>query len=357
MNMVRIRVSTVYLAVVFLTLFGLLLLTRDALLAAHADETIFYFSSDAATYYAAYEDLYSALDLVESPVLFLVGSPILFLKLARGDLLTIQLCQLVLMIVSLWVGLRCFDTSRARIAFMVGALVFPYFLFGFMSLNKEVYAMCSAIFYTSYMVRGHKSHVLCALLLALCARYYMVIALLALLFLVPRDGPPRMKWAFLMLVLISIAAPIAKSMVPQYSSEDLLEAPGMAGIFFSRAIDSYAYFLVYPLKYLALIPLRAYSFVIDPSRMGNAMEGVISLLTLAVLAPSLWILIARKPTTGLVRRLIAAALLAPVPIMWSEIMHWRYYSFVYFFLVTALVLQHVDRRRAQRPRATGDWLA
>ncbi len=342
----RIRASTLCLTVVFVVMLVVLVVTRHALLMAHADESIFYFSSDAATYFAAYEELYGDLDIGDSPVLFLVGSPILFLKLAGGDLFTIQLSQLALMAVSLWVGVRCFTSFNARLAFIIGSLVFPYFLFGFLSLNKEVYAMCSAIFFASYLVRGYRSHVLWALVFAICARYYMVIALLALLFLVPRTGPPRIKWTVVLLMLISIVAPIAKSMVPEYSSEDLLEAPGVAGIFFSKSIDAYAYVLVYPFKYLALIPLRAYSFLIDPSRMGNAMEGVISLLTLAVVLPSLWILFARRATsTPQVRRLIVAALVAPVPIMWSEIMHWRYYSFVYFFLLAALVLHFVDRTR------------
>lgn len=342
----RVRPSTLCLAVVFITLLAVLLVSRDALLAAHADESIFYFASDAATYFAAFEEFYGDLEIADSPVLFLVGSPILFMKLAGGNLFVIQVGQLVLMVVTLWFGVRCFRSLGARLAFIAGALVFPYFVFGFMSLNKEVYAMCSAIFFASYLVHGRKSHVLLALAFGFCARYYMVIALLALLFLIPRDGTPRVRWTVALLVLISIAAPLAKSMVPEYSSEDLLEAPGVAGIFFAKAIDSYAYVLVYPIKYLALIPLRAYSYVIDPSRMGNAMEGFISLLTLAVVLPSLWLLFARKATTPIVRRLIVAALVAPVPIMWSEIMHWRYYSFVYFFLLTALVLHFVDRAPA-----------
>ena len=349
----RIRPSTLCLAVALAALLAVLLLTRDALLVAHSDESIFYFSSDAATYFAAYEAFYQNIEIAERPELFLVGSPILFMKLADGNLFLIQLSQLALMAVSLWVGVRCFSSFNARLAFIVGALVFPYFLFGFMSLNKEVFAMCSAIFFTSYLVRGNKSHVLLALVLAICARYYMVIALLALLFLVPRDGPPRLKWTVALLVLISIAAPIAKSTVPAYSSEDLLEAPGVAGILFSKSIDSYAYFLVYPFKYLTLIPLRAYSFMIDSTRLGNAMEGFISLLTLALVLPSLWLLFTGKAMAPLVRRLIIAALVAPVPIMWSEIMHWRYYSFVYFFLLTALVLHYVDRPRSARPPLVG----
>ena len=40
---------------------------------------------------------------------------------------------------------------------------------------------------------------------------------------------------------------------------------------------------------------------------------------------------------------VIAGLVAPVPIMWSEIMHWRYYSFVYFFFVFAIVLHGADR--------------
>ena len=50
---------------------------------------------------------------------------------------------------------------------------------------------------------------------------------------------------------------------------------------------------------------------------------------------------------------IVAAFVAPAPIMWAEIMHWRYYSFVYVFFLYALVLHHVDHVGLRRRPAKG----
>jgi hypothetical protein len=58
----------------------------------------------------------------------------------------------------------------------------------------------------------------------------------------------------------------------------------------------------------------------------------------------LGILLRHRPRSALAGRLVVAGLVAPIPIMWSEIMHWRYYSFVYFFFLYAIVLDRRERR-------------
>jgi hypothetical protein len=341
----RIRISSLVVWLLAAALLGLLLALAKTLVQAHADESIYYFSSDASNYFTSFQEVYDNLELTESPVLFLVGSPILFMKLSGGNLLLIQLAHLVLMAVSLRAAFDCFSTLQGRIAFLTGAFLFPYFTFGFLSLNKEIYAMCAAIFYGCWYLRGTRRHLAAALLLALCARYYMLVALLAMVVLVPRGRAPRWGLIASLLVVISLAAPLVKLLIPQYSSEDLLDVPSVAGFFFARAIDSFAYALVYPLKYLVLIPMRAYSYFIDSTRLANAMEGVVSIVSLAVLVPAVSILALRRRATEPVKRLVVLGLVAPMPIMWSEIMHWRYYSFVYFFFLYALVLHYVEGRR------------
>jgi hypothetical protein len=343
--MIKMRMSSLSLVIIFCLFLGLLLIYRSVLLTAHIDRTIEYVASDAATYYGAYLNLFSKISLKETPALFLVGSPILLMNLVNGNLFLIQLFQLILMVISLRVGTNCFITLRGRVAFITGAMVFPYFLFGFLSLNKEIYAMCSAIFFASYVVRGNFRHMVTALILAMCARYYMLLALVAILVLIPPSGPPRYRLIGALLIFISIAAPFVKMFVPGYSSEGLLDAPGVTGILFSKLIDSFGYALVYPIKYLTLIPIRAYSFLIDPSRVTNGMEAVVSLASLAVLLLALYIVLLKKPTNALVKRLILIAFVAPIPIMWTEIMHWRYFSFVYFFFLFAAILHFVDRPR------------
>ena len=343
--MYHVRMSSLGLGAIFCLLLVLLVVFRDVLLAAHIDETIQYFSSDAATYFSLYEDLYAQVSLDENPALFLIGSPILFMKLADGNIFVIQACNLVLMGLTLWIAFKCFATRRGRMTFMVGALVFPYFLFGFLSLNKEIYATCSAILFASFLVRGKLIHLVFALLLAACSRYYMLIAMLLLLLLIPRNGHPRYLWTVGLLLFISLAAPTSKSLVPQYSSEGLLDVSGLTGLIFATIIDHYGYALVYPIKYLALIPQRAYSFLIGSDRAGDGMEAIVSVASFVVVVLAFRILLTKSSASPIVWRLIVAGFVAPIPIMWSEIMHWRYFSFVYFFFLFAVVLHFVERRR------------
>ena len=344
--MSRVRLSSLVLGATLVLLLVMLVTLRSTLLAAHLDEAIDYVASDAATYFSLYDGFYSDLDLAENPALFMIGSPILLMKLWNGNLFAIQMCNLVLMGISLKVAFNCFATQRGRLAFLAGALAFPYFLFGFLSLNKEVYAMCSAIFFASYLMRGHRLHLATALLLAACARYYMLIALLVLIPLIPRDGRPRYRLIAALLVGISLAAPLVKVLVPGYSAEGLLEDSGALGPAFSKVVDSFGYAPLYPIKYLALIPMRAYGLSIGSGRAADAMEAVVSLTTIVMVAFATRILRGRKPPSAVVNRLIVAGFVAPIPIMWSEIMHWRYYSFVYFFFLFAVVVRYFDKRRS-----------
>jgi hypothetical protein len=345
--MVRIRMSSLVVLGTFLLLLLLLFLLQDVLLEAHADETILKVASDASIYFEVYQTLYANFELSESPALFLVGSPMLFMKLSGGNLFLVELCNLLLMLVTLRVGLSMFVSFQARMLFALGALVFPYFLFGFLGLNKEIYAMSSAIFCGAYYIRGQRSHLLFALLLGACARYYMLIALLVLLVTVPRDRAPRYKLIVWLLVAISFVAPVSKQVIPQYTAEGLLSEATFIGQLFSTIIDHGGYVLAYPLKYLVLLIARPYAYIIGTSE--DLMGGVVCLLSLllAILALRLLMRVRRTPSIPVVSRLLVAGFFAPVPIMWSEIMHWRYYSFVYFFFLYAVLL-HMESERARR---------
>jgi hypothetical protein len=343
--MLKIRISSLLFGVFFFLMLVILLAFRKALFEIHGTEIIDYFSSDAGNYFRAYQTLFLNVNLTEAPDLLLVGSPILFMNVVDGNLLLIQLWQLMLMCVSIKVGVDCFHTMRGRICFIMGSLVFPYFLFGFLSLNKEVYAMCATIFFSSYYLRGKWSHLFVALILAMIARYYMLIAFLMLFYLIPRLSKPRYWLILALLITISIAAPLVKSHIPGYSSEGLLEAPSRIGGISSGIIDSYGYWLFYPVKYFILIPMRAYSFFIDSTRNANAMEALVSILSLFMVILALYIVLIKKRIRPIVGKLILLGFVAPMPIMWTEIMHWRYYSFVYFFFMFALILHFVERHQ------------
>lgn len=346
--MFQVRISTLVQVVAFAAMLLLLVLLREALIAAHIDETILRVASDASIYYEFYQSVHADTDLLESPALFLIGSPMLFMKLAGGNLIIVQLFNLALMFYALRTALACLATRSAQLLFIVGALSFPYFLFGFLGLNKEVYGMCSAIFFGSYLIRGLRRHLLLALVLAACARYYMLIALALLWFTVPLGRPPRYWAVMASLLALSIVAPVAKFIIPEYSAESVLEDSGRIGIVFAWAIDHFGYALVYPIKYVFLMPTRFYGFLIGATE--DAMGAAVSCMSILMFGLACLALLKRRSLDPLVSRLIVAGLIAPVPIMWSEIMHWRYYSFVYFFFLYAVLLQ-AERRMASTSSA------
>ena len=338
----RFRATTT-IATGIIALFAIaLVLTRGVVSDAHQNQTISYFSSDGANYLELYTTFYHDLDLEDNLALFMIGSPILFMKFANGELAIVQAMNLALMAWSLAVGMNCFKSGLGRRLFLAGSLLFPYFLFGFISLNKEIYGMASAIFLSSYMLRGKRCHLAVALLLAACSRYYMLAAVVMVLVTIPRKGAPQFLLMILVLLGLTILAPLTKEVIPGYSSDNLLEDSGGAGQVFAWVIDHYGYAIAYPAKYLALIPMRAYGFLQGSERSADGMEAVVSILTLCLLALAAKAWCQRRQINSHVKRLILAACVAPVPIMWTEIMHWRYYSFVYFLFLPAVILHFAE---------------
>src|SRR5690606_703636 len=94
----------------------------------------------------------------ERPIILLTGMPIVLMKMTDGNLPLILAMNLLIMGITLKVALGSLPTLHTRLAFLTGTLLFPYFLFGFLSLNKEVYAMCSAIFFGGYWLRGKSAY-------------------------------------------------------------------------------------------------------------------------------------------------------------------------------------------------------
>jgi hypothetical protein len=344
----RVRQSSLILLVLFAVLFVVLVLLRDVLYQAHINELILHFSSDGSIYFNHYERGYHDVDVLENWTVFLRGSPILFMMLTDGNLFAIQAANLLLMAVSMKVAFDCFTTFNGRMTFLFFSMIFPYFAFGFLGLNKEVYAMCATMFYGSYMIRGRLWHLAVAILLALCARYYMVASFLMLFFAVPRAAKPRWLLIVSGLVAISLVAPLIKDVVPEYSSENLLEGSGGLSKLMSTFVERYGYALLYPIKYLVLPMLRPFGYVIGAHQ--DAIGAIVSIWSLIIFSIAGWMWMSGKQMSPIVRRLIVAGFVAPIPMMWSEISHWRYYSFVYFFFLYALVL-HSENKRAVGSRA------
>lgn len=347
--MMRLQSSNLVLYALFLVLLIVLLVFRDALYLAHVDESIIYLSSDGSVYFSSYQTEFYDKDIMENWEVFIRYSPTLFMMLADGNLFYVQLFNLFVMLVALRAVLGCFSSLASKMIFLFFTIIFPYFILGFLSLNKEVYAMSAAMFYISYMTRGRFIHLIFAIFFAMCARYYMVASIAMLLFCVPRHRAPRWVLIGLGLVVISFAAPNIKQFIPQYSSENLLDSSGATAGIFDGIISSYGYALLYPVKYALLPLIRPYGFLIGSTH--DAIGAIVSALSLIAIGLVGWKLFSGARIEPIVKRLIVAGFVAPIPMMWSEIMHWRYYSFVYFFFLAALVLDFEARERAKRVSA------
>lgn len=346
----KITVSDLFLVVIFLVFLCCLFLADSYLLVAHIDGSAVYFSSDGPEYYNDYVNTYHSVDLFRTWQVFLRASPILLLILTDGDLFPIQIFNLAVMFVAMRVAFSCLKTFEGRMIFLVSSLLFPYYMLGFLSLNKEVYAMCAAIFYAGYIVRGRLLHLLFSFALALMARYYMVASLLMVFATMPRRGKPR--WSIILgaLLAISVLAPTVKSLVPQYSSEGLLDNSGETAVLLNNIVSNYGYFLLYPFKYILILVTRPYAFL--SANTDDLIGAIVSVWSLVALSIALWLWFSGKRLEPMVKRLIVVGLVAPIPMMWSEIMHWRYHSYVFFFFLFAILLHLESGQRVRQPAIT-----
>lgn len=327
-------------------LFVLLLLLSDALLRAHIDNSILRFSSDASVYYDWYVTQYSQPGALENWTVFLRASPILLMIISQGSLLAIQILNLLIMVLSMKAVFDSLQSFNGRMLFLLFSLLLPYYVLGFLSLNKEVYAMCAAMLYISYMVRGQISHLIVAVLLALAARYYMVAALLLTMIAIPRHGAIRYLWIIAALLGISAVAPLIKTFIPEYSYVNLLEGSGRTAAIFAEIVDNFGYALLYPFKYGTLLLVRPFSYLTgNTSDLIGAIVSALSILMIVIVG---WLVASHKRLPEISRRLILAGFVAPIPLMWSEIMHWRYYSFVYFFFLMAWIVYLEDKQNRRQ---------
>lgn len=344
--MIFLRWSGIALFFLYIGGLSLLFLVGDGLIHAHLTGYINFFSSDGSIFYHHYLSL-SDENLLSNYWIFLRGAPVLLMRALDGNLLFVLLLQLTLIILTLKISVGYFNTGSGRILFIFLSLFFPYLSFGFLSLNKEIFVMCSAIFFASYLSRGLKFHLAMALILAAAGRVYMLAALIILLFMIPRNSEIKYWRILFTLFVFTTLAPFSSSLVPGFQSLNLLENnTGRMAPLLATAVNNFGYFLIYPIKYVLIIPSRAYGYFIVGG--SNDFTGaLVSIVSLTMLLIATWLWLKRGKLSTTVKSLILAGYVAPVPILWIELVHWRYYSFVYFFFLFALII-HLEERRALR---------
>lgn len=318
----------------------ILVWSYGAIYIAHVDGSILSISSDASVYYKEYSETYRHANILESWRVFIRASTLLLMIIFEGNLFVVLSINMAVMLLAIYAGLRCFSTTNAKMLFLICAFALPYFSLGFLSLNKEIYAMSSAIFFAAYMCRGRYGDIVMSLVLALAARYYMLAAILFTLLAFPRTGNIRYLMIVAVLAATSIAAPLVRTLIPEYSYENLVENSGSTAVILSHIVENFGYAILYPVKYGLLLVTRPYSYLSGSTN--DAIGAIVSMLSLSAAALAFGLITMRARLRPIVQKLIIAGFVAPVPIMWTEIMHWRYFSFVYFFFVFAIILQLED---------------
>lgn len=358
MNKSRVRYHYLTVRSLWLVLFPIitiLLYAFDgALTAAYDNHDIAYFAADAPVYYEFYT-LFGDKELSENLWLLLNGFPVIQVLVANGSIFIISIFNLIVAFVAItaWVG--SFTKRGSTFYSMLAVLIFPYLSLGFFSLNKEVFVMSSILLFVRYWLRGGYGYLFMAFVVAWMGRYHMAVVIVFLFAIFPRDGSPRIHLAIATLLAISIAAPFLKPLIPGYSSEGLIdESVGVMMKLFIDSVDSYLYFLIYPFKFLALAIFRFYGvFVAANADSANSlfMESYISLLSIAIIAYSFWLyMVRRKSLCYASKVLFLMAFLSPIPILWSDIGHWRYYSFTYFLFIAGLIV-HFETKRVSNGRS------
>lgn len=327
--------SSSILFLFFLALLLTLVLISDSIKQWHLDGSIYWIASDAPVYYKAleiftFEEFFS--NWIYFTNLFLVFNVQLI-----GDL---TLYLILVMIVCLFIirySLK-FIEPKYRLFYLFLLLIFPYSNITFFSINKEVFMFYSVVLFCCYYLNKSTMILIFALLLAFCARSYLMISLILMLFIFPVKHKPRWSLLLFIMVVLSIS-PLIISQFVGFSNNLLDGEIGGAAIVFSSLIREGLYIIVYPFKYLILMLSKTYqAFNVGfdfSNRPQDLHESLVSFFTVAVFVYSLYIYIFKRKFAD--TRFFYLALFSPLLLLFSDIFHWRYSAFVYVFYVFYII--------------------
>ncbi|WP_318484981.1 hypothetical protein [Photobacterium leiognathi] len=301
------------------------LLFKDQIQIMHLNGFSYWFSSDGGEYmklYNTYKEhsLYEAFDK-----LYAIGAPILMLMMFKGSVYPSLIFSSCLFFLSLCLFLLSIEKNR--LAFFVLCLLNPFVFLSFFAINKEIYVITSMLFFLSYYNTSKKKFLILCLMSVLFCRIYMFPVFLFLFFIFPINGEIRRKTLISSILFISLAAQVTLNL---WGKTGLLDNSGFISVFFSKLINDYLYFIAYIPKYIYLVFMRFLS-VIDVGFVGvyksNLRDMMVSFYTIILILFSILKYFRSNIKCSDTRYLIMA-IIAPYPIMFNEILHWRYYIFV-----------------------------
>ena len=235
-----------------------------------------------------------------------------------------------------------FFPSVVPIDVMLGNLVTlnPFIFLGFFSINKEIFLVSSVLLFLAYYNSKSIKYLALCFVVMMFARSYMLLVYLFILIVFPPEGANvHWKLFFISIISASLLAPIfLNTGLIGGSDGELLNNAGSAAIIMSELIRKYLYFLVYFPKYLFLILTRiwsAYLQGVEGDYKSNLRDLLVSLYSLVIIGYSVFS-VHRYKTRDF--KFFLIAIFSPLPLMFSDIFHWRYYIYVLpFFIFYSLV--------------------
>jgi len=346
------------LAIVFSLL---CLLMEKNLIQGNIDGAAYWFSSDGPHYYNMYlnyiELNYFTSDFFRfsNPLLYVligVGIPSLTLWFTDGGMWLTNLLNILFLF---W-GLLALLNSLPENSNTVGAirwkflgyfLLFPYVLAGIISINKEVYCLASALFFSAYSLKGDRKHLFLTLFSAFLSRYFLVVVYLGVVIAISSSYIMNSRWFKVSLaicaLIFSLVVPVLfKVDYPGYSMEVNLDTYGTANNIFIGIQNMGWYFLVYPFKLFALASSKLFNFLkgtLDfENRPADYMELLVSVYSVIIMTMAGWLLVTRK-LHDISKRFIWLGFLSPYILAWAPTYHWRYYIFSVVFWLMGILLR------------------
>lgn len=339
----------------------LCLLMEKNLIEWNVEGTAYWFSSDGPQYYKMYLD-YIELNYFTSdffrfgnPLLYVligVGIPSLTLWFTDGGMWLTNLLNILFLFWGLLALLKSLPENSNTVGvirwkFLGYFLLFPYVLTGIISINKEVFCLASALFFSAYFLNGDRKYLFLTLFSAFLSRYFLVVVYLALVTAISSSKIMDRRWfkgslAICALIFSLVVPALFKIDYPGYSIEVNLDTFGTANNIFISIQNIGLYFLVYPLKLFALASSKLLNFLkgtLDfENRPTDYMELFVSVYSVITMMMAGWLLATRK-LHDISKRFIWLGFLSPYIIAWVPTYHWRYYIFSVVFWLMGILLR------------------
>ncbi|WP_418113766.1 hypothetical protein RJD40_00870 [Vibrio scophthalmi] len=336
--MLSIKRNEIELLIAFFLVSFVIVLLFNVIQQAHVNGVAYWFSSDGGEYYRLYV-LYSSSEFTyfEKARLLITGVPVLLLLLFDGNVVPVLLLCNVIFALSLMIYGR---TVRLRNSFwFIVIAIMPPVSFGLFAVNKEILLVSGTLLFISYYISGSKRVLFFSIVVMFMCRSYMAVFFIYVLFVIPRSSMKIHYFRILFsMIIITILAPYVLLSGGFGTDQNLLDNAGYIAHFFADEIRNGFYIFLYIPKYLYLMLIKVWGLYMDGLFGGNKSILRDFLTSIYSFSVMLFAVLSRHKRKSYPFRFLVLGFLSSYPLMFSDIVHWRYYIFSLLFFITYLVL-------------------